>query len=115
MAVFLNKIKDELIVTCNCGCEDALHIKINSDDNEYFSFLSYMNGNFYKEQYHLFDRIKVKLKKIWAIITNKDYYYSDVIMTKEDFEQFKEYINQFITEASHENTKFVTVGGSENK
>ena len=54
-----------------------------------------MNGNFYKDQYGMLGILKEKLKKIWAIIRNKDYYYSDVVMNGEDFNRFKEYINQF--------------------
>ena len=34
-----------------------------------------------------------KLEKIWAIIRNKDFYYSDVLMTKDEFDEFRKYIN----------------------
>ena len=94
MAVFFNETGDELIVTCDCGCEDALHILVDKDNDKYYSFLSYMNGNFYRDQYTPFERTKRKLQKIWAIIRNKDYCYSDVIMSKEDFETFIAYLNK---------------------
>lgn len=42
----------------------------------------------------IFDVIKLKLKKIWAILRNKDFYYSEISMSREDFETFKEYINE---------------------
>ena len=35
-----------------------------------------------------------KLKKIWAIISNKDFYYSDIVLTKDDFKEFKEWVNR---------------------
>lgn len=35
-----------------------------------------------------------KLKKIWAIICNKDFYYSDIVLTKDDFKEFKEWVNR---------------------
>lgn len=97
MSILLNKDKTELIVTCNCGCDRGVHIKIDDEDKEYgyYAFVSFMNGNFYKDQYGAFDILKEKFAKIWAIIRNKDYYYSDVIMTKDDFKQFKEYVNSF--------------------
>lgn len=39
-----------------------------------------MNGDWYRDQNDsIFRIIGRKLKKIWAIIRNKDYYYSDVI------------------------------------
>ena len=95
MAVLISADKKDLIVTCDCECDNTFHIKIDTDDDEYFSFLTYLNGNFFAEQKSFFDRFKDKLRKIWAIISNRDFYYSDVVMTKSDFKQFKEYINQF--------------------
>ena len=94
MAVFYNNNETELVVTCNDNCGQAAHIKIDVDD-DYYCFVSYMNGNFYNDQYGVLDKFKQKCKKIWAIIRNKDYYYSDVVMNKNEFETFKTYINQF--------------------
>ncbi len=98
MSIMMSKDKKELIVTCSCGCDDGVHIiKANSDEYDgSVAYLSYISGNFYKEQENiLFGVFKNKLKKILAIIRNKDFYYSDVRMSKEDFQQFKDYINQF--------------------
>lgn len=95
MAVFYNKEKTELVVTCKCGCGEAAHIVIDTNDKDYYSILSYMNGNFYKDQYGAFGIFKEKCKKIWAIIRNKDYCYAEVTMNRKDFEEFKEYINKF--------------------
>lgn len=38
---------------------------------------------------------KIKMRKIWCILRNKDYYYSDVILTKEDFAELKRYLEQY--------------------
>lgn len=98
MSILFSRQNDELIVTCNCGCEEACHIKIEkeeyNDDYDY-SFISYMNGKFYNDPNSVWTTIKRKCSKIWSIIKNKDYYYSDIIMNQEDFKQFKEYINNF--------------------
>ena len=94
MSIMRSKDGTELIATCSCGCEESIHLKIDPDDDS-FCFLSYMNGKFYSEQGGLLSSIKRKSKKIMAILFNRDYYYSDVIMTKEEFSQFKECINQF--------------------
>ena len=75
MAVFLSKDKKEMIVSCKCHCGTAAHITIDKEDK-------------------LLRVIERKLKKIWCIIRNKDFYYSDIIMKREEFEQFKEYINE---------------------
>ena len=97
MAVFISEDKKELIVTCGCGCEDAIHITIEADEDTYeYAFMTYMNGKFYSEQERgLFRTIADKTKKIWAILRNKDYYYSDIRMSRADFEEFKRYINSF--------------------
>lgn len=100
MSVMMSKDKKELIVTCNCKCGDTIHFcKIEEDTNysdKEYAFLTYLNSNWYREQNKkTFRIIGEKIKKIWCIIRNKDFYYSDILMSKEDFEQFKEYINQF--------------------
>lgn len=95
MAVFLSKDKKEMIVSCKCHCGTAAHITIDKEDPDMYCFLTYMNGNFYRDQDDKLLRvIERKLKKIWCIIRNKDFYYSDIIMKREEFEQFKEYINE---------------------
>lgn len=98
MSVMISDDKKELIVTCKCGCQDSVHIKVDDEDKDtnYYAIQIYMNGNWYRDQDEkIFRTIDRKLRKIWAIIRNKDYYYSDVLMSREDFEKFKEYINQF--------------------
>lgn len=92
MAVLKNFKNDELIVSCKCGCNDGIHIKINKEEDETDrAFIAFANGNFYKEQGSSFIK---KLQKIWAIIANKDFYYSDIVLTKDDFKEFKEWINR---------------------
>lgn len=94
MSILISKDKKELIVSCNCGCNNGLRLKIDKEDPEYFCYTSYLNGNWYRDQ----DKkircvVWEKIKKIIAVIFNKDFCYSEVIMTKEDFKVFKEYIN----------------------
>lgn len=88
MAVFKNFKDDELIVSCKCGCDEGIHFKIHDYGDGDYAFLSYTNGNFYTQQRPFFE----KLKKIWAIIMNKDFYYSDIVLTKDDFKEFKEWV-----------------------
>ncbi len=92
MAVLTNFEEDELVVNCSCGCDEGVHIKLDYDkDFDDYALMAFTNGNFYKEQGHT---ISKKLKKIWAIIRNKDFYYADICMTKEDFRRFKEWVNR---------------------
>jgi len=91
MSVLKGYKDDELIVSCNCGCDEGIHIKLYKEDDNDYAFMAFTNGNFYKEQgFALIN----KLKKIWAIIRGKDFYYSDIRMSKEDFDQFKEWVNR---------------------
>lgn len=94
MAVLKSADNGEMIVTCNCGCDEGIHLRVYKNDWGEFSNLTYMNGNFYRDQNDsVWQVAKKKCKKIWAVIANKDYYYSDVIMNGDEFRQFKEYIN----------------------
>lgn len=94
----LSEDKKELIVNCHCGCENTIHIKIDDEDKDYdsYAFLSYLNSNWYRDQDDMILRvIGRKIKKIWAILRNKDFYYSEVNMTYSDLQKFKEFVNQF--------------------
>lgn len=96
MAVMISGNKKDLFATCKCGCQEGVQFHISHEgDEDYYACQCFTNGNFYRDQYGMFGTLKNKLKKIWAIIRNKDYYYSDVLMSYEDFKKFKEYINQF--------------------
>lgn len=94
MAALKNKDGTELYIDCTCGCNEGIRFKVCKDDIDYYCFMSYTNGNFYIEQGNtIWGALYKKLEKIWAIIRNKDYYYSDVVMTKDEFNEFREYIN----------------------
>jgi hypothetical protein len=94
MAVLKSKDGTELLVDCNCGCNDGVRLRIDNDDFDFYCFMSYINGSFYRDQndtmWYVFLK---KIKKILAIIRNKDFYYAEIIMNKNEFKEFKEYIN----------------------
>ena len=77
---------------CHCGCDSGLRIRVDKEDTgDLYVVMSYTSADFYKNQTTWFSRLK--LQKIWAIIRNKDFYYSEVCMTKEEFQDFKKIIN----------------------
>lgn len=90
MAVFKTTDSKEMILSCKCGCDEGIRVRIEQDNDSY-SYITYLSGNWYKEQGHFRD----KLKKIWAILRSKDYCYSEVILDKKDWNDFKEWINQY--------------------
>lgn len=95
MAVMKSKNGNDLVVDCNCGCGNGIRISVDKDNviDEYF-LLSYITDNFNSASG---DKIRYvilrKIKKIVSIIKNRDYLHSDVCMTKEEFEEFRDYIN----------------------
>ena len=96
MSVFMTEDKKQLIVTCNCKCGQSFHIYIYDEDDEYFGFLCFMDNSGDSEYLsNPWRAFVVKMKKLWYIIKGMDYHYSDTMMTKADFEVFKQYVNQF--------------------
>ena len=94
MSVMKSKDGRELMVDCSCGCNDGVRIKVNTEDKDMYFLVTYTNGNFYRDQNEsILGVIKKKLKKIYSILANKDYCYSEICMTKEDFLEFKEFVN----------------------
>ena len=93
MSVLKSEDGKDLMVLCSGGCDNGVHINIKKDDDEY-AWVTYMNGNWYCDQNkRILYIVRDKLKKIWAIIRSKDFYYSEILMTRKDFETFREYIN----------------------
>lgn len=96
MAVLKSEDGKDLLVDCECGCDEGMRLRIDPEDPIGYCFVSYTNSEFYRAQGDNFwDIFCKKLRKILAIIMNQDYYYSEITMSKEDFERFKEYINKF--------------------
>ena len=94
MSIFKNVNNGtEIIVNCHCGCDEGLRFKVDKLDPEYYCILTYTNGAFYRDQNDtVWKVISKKMKKIWAIIRNKDYCYSEIIMSKDDFADFRKYL-----------------------
>ena len=90
----MSKDNKELIINCGCGCDNSVHIKVEGEGD--YCLITYLNSNYYREQEEsIFKVIKKKMRRIWAIIRNKDYCYSNIIMRTQNFDEFKEYINKF--------------------
>ncbi len=90
MAVFKNFNDDELIISCRCGCDEGIHFNIANFDDDDYVFVTYTSGDFYVQQAPFVE----KLQKIWAIIRNKDFYYSEITMSKSDFKEFVKWVNK---------------------
>ena len=95
MPVMINREGTDAVVACSCGCDESLRIKVKpfAEEDDSYVILTYASGNFYRDQeYTVWQVIRKKWKKIMCILRNKDYCYSEICMTKEDFREFKAYI-----------------------
>ena len=92
MSIFRSKDGEELVVDCNCGCDEGLRIRVNKHSDDLFFVVTYLSGHFaFMQNETVFGVIKKKLKKIWRVITNQDYCYSEICMTREDVHELSEY------------------------
>jgi hypothetical protein len=95
MAVLTAAANDEMLISCNCGCDEGMRLRIDKDEdlddvNATYAYQSFSSGDFYTGQ----GSFRKKLRKIWAIIRNKDFYYSEICMSKAEFEEFKAWVNK---------------------
>lgn len=96
MAVLRSKDGNSLIVDCSCGCGNGIRLKIDNECDDLYFIVAFANGNWYREADGVFGIIRRKLKRIAAVLRNKDYCYSEIGMTSKDFAEFKEYINSIV-------------------
>lgn len=49
MATLKSKDNKEMIITCDCGCDEGIRVKIDTSYGDY-CYLTYISGNWNKEQ-----------------------------------------------------------------
>ena len=77
MSVMRTKDGNDMQLDCRCGCCNGLRFYIDKYGDDTYAIMTYTSGNFYREQDETFWGItKKKIRKIWRILTNKDYCYS---------------------------------------
>lgn len=82
--------KNEYATFCKCGCDNGVVLKFDNDDEELSMQL--VSDNFYFMQNKGRMSFKEKLRRIWYIIINKEYCYFDILIDKEELEEFKKYV-----------------------
>lgn len=85
-----------VIVNCNCGCDEAIQIKklvydVNDDDEYYLSILA---GEFGATQRGIFRTIGHRLKLAWKMLRGKEYLLTEIVMTKEELEEYKKVLGE---------------------
>ena len=95
--IFKNKNNNKQVVigTCNCGCDNELHItkwEDNPEETEYS--LSLHSPKFYEEQVGIFEIIGRRLRRAFYSLIGKDYLFMDVIFSKQEFKEFIEKLQE---------------------
>ena len=88
--VFANADKDlkMIIVNCDCGCDEEIHIKKyvdNETPDDYYITIS--EGKFYSLQGGIFHRIGHRLKCIWRAFRGKEYLLCDINITEQQIDE----------------------------
>lgn len=85
-----------VIVNCNCGCDEAIQIKKLvydvKDEDEYY--LSILAGEFGSTQRGIFRTIGHRLKLAWKMLRGKEYLLTEIVMTKEELEEYKKVLEE---------------------
>ena len=89
MAILKNEDGKELILLCDCECDEGIRVRRDADEETY-CYQTYLSGNWYREQAGLL----CKLRKIWRILRNKDFYYSEIVLNKQEWEVYKNWVNR---------------------
>ena len=89
MSVLRTEDGKELILTCRCGCDDGIHFKIDKDFEDYM-YMTYTNGNFYRDQDNGFFRTLGSYEKflqsysIKITIMQKQYFLKKILKSLEN-------------------------------
>lgn len=80
------------VIFCKCGCGDGVVLKVDKYENELS--LQFVSDVFYFFQNKGKMSIKEKLKRIWYIVIGKEYCYFDILISKEELQEFKDFVSK---------------------
>ena len=89
--VYQSKDHQSVFVNCSCGCGEGLEIRLNKYSQEEGDIcISMVESKWYSEQIGGWAHLKKKVKRLWRLVCNKDYYYSELILKNEQLTQLIE-------------------------
>lgn len=83
--------KKDFSISCDCGC--GSHIDFNFDTDLDWVNINLSEGIFYTEQKTIRSIIKDRIKLAWYCLRGKGFHFFDVMMTPEQWEEFKKAVN----------------------
>ena len=67
-----------VVVNCDCGCDEEIHIKKYVDDVSSDYYITISESKFYSKQGGILRRIKNRMKCVWKAIRGKEYLLCDI-------------------------------------
>lgn len=80
----------EYVTFCKCGCGNGVVLKFDTEDDELS--LQFVSDNFFMMKKKGKMSFREKMKRIWYIITGKEYCYFDIFIDKDELQKFKEFV-----------------------
>lgn len=85
----------EIVTFCNCGCGDGFVIKFrHSYDGHTYVYLETLVSGHSAKQNDFFRSIKFRIKAAWFMLTGKEYLLHDVMLGKQQWNQFVDMVNK---------------------
>lgn len=82
--------KDEYVMFCKCGCGEGVVLKVDKECGDLS--IQFVSDNFYLMQRKGKMSLREKIKRIWYIITGKEYCYFDVLIDEDELQEFKKFV-----------------------
>ena len=80
---------------CGSIVVDVDVIEVFGEKTDYYGYLTYFKPVFYTSQRGVLNTIKSRFYWIWKILTGKEYILYDLVLSKEKWEEYKKFINQY--------------------
>lgn len=80
------------VTFCKCGCGNGVIFKFDNEDGELSVHL--VSDNYYFKQDKGKMSFREKLRRIWHIIVGKEYCYFDILIDKNELQEFKEFVTR---------------------
>lgn len=76
---------------CKCGCANGVVLRADNEKDFGIS-LRLVSDNFYMCNGNIINSFKEKVKRIWYIISGKEYCYFDILIEPKELQEFKEFV-----------------------
>lgn len=84
---------EKFYLPCECGCS-ILQFDKYDEDGVPTTYGAHYSLSFYEKQPEFFQRLKNIFKFLFILMKNKEYIFYNMVIDKDNFESFKEFINK---------------------